>query len=87
WDEILTDDQIDIICGVYKVEWEDKGQSQTDHRVQLTEDVSWFPKPMAWKGCGLDVGFWSVDAESWYQHRVTRYLGGDFKCENQTQWR
>ncbi|KAK0468950.1 hypothetical protein IW261DRAFT_1296088, partial [Armillaria novae-zelandiae] len=80
WDEMLTDDQIDIICGVYK-------KSQTDRRVQLTEDVSWFPKPSVWKGCGLDVGFWSADAESWYQHRIARYIGGDFKCENQTQWR
>ncbi|KAK0222259.1 hypothetical protein IW262DRAFT_1270575 [Armillaria fumosa] len=80
WDEILTDDQIDIICGIYK-------KSQTKRRVQLTEDVSWFPKPMAWKGCGLDVSFWSADAESWYQHQITKYISGDFKCENQTQWR
>ncbi|KAK0483109.1 hypothetical protein EDD18DRAFT_1084331 [Armillaria luteobubalina] len=92
WDEKLTDDQIDIICGVYKVEWdEDKSQiqkkSQADHRVQLTEDVSWFPKPTAWKRCGLDVGFWSADAESWYQHRIAKYISGDFNCENQMQWR
>ncbi|KAK0502399.1 hypothetical protein EDD18DRAFT_1346981 [Armillaria luteobubalina] len=92
WDEKLTDDQIDIICSIYKVEWdEDKGQiqkkSHANHRVQLTEDVSWFPKPMAWKGCGLDVSFWSADMESWYQHRIAKYIGGDFNCENQTQWR
>ncbi len=49
--------------------------------------MSWFPKPTAWKGSGLDVGFWSADDESWYLHRVAKYLGGDFKCENQTEWR
>ncbi|KAK0196725.1 hypothetical protein F5146DRAFT_1129524 [Armillaria mellea] len=92
WDEVLTEDQIDIICGVYKVEWvEEKVQSRKkpegDRRGQLTEHVSWFPKPTAWKGCGLDVGFWSADDESWYMHRVAKYLGGDFKCENQTEWR
>ncbi|KAK0492852.1 hypothetical protein EDD18DRAFT_1357214 [Armillaria luteobubalina] len=92
WDEKLTDDQIDIICGIYKVEWdEDKGQiqkkSHADCRVHLTEDVSWFPKLTAWEGCHLDVGFWSADTESWYQHRIAKYIGGDFNCENQTQWR
>ncbi len=92
WDEVLTEDQIDIICGVYKVKWlEEKSQerkkAKNDHRGQLTEHVSWFPKPMAWKGSGLDVGFWSANDESWYLHRVAKYLGGDFKCENQTEWR
>ncbi|PBK59503.1 hypothetical protein ARMSODRAFT_899183 [Armillaria solidipes] len=80
WDEMLTEDQIDIICGVYK-------KAESDRRGQLTEHVSWFPKPTAWKGSGLDVGFWSADDESWYLHRVAKYLDGDFKCENQTEWR
>ncbi|PBK61852.1 hypothetical protein ARMSODRAFT_863277, partial [Armillaria solidipes] len=80
WDEMLTKDQIDIICGVYK-------KAESDRRGQLTEHVSWFPKPTAWKGSGLDVGFWSADDESWYLHRVAKYLDGDFKCENQTEWR
>ncbi len=49
-------------------------------RGRLTEHVSWFPKDTSWKGSGLDVGFWSADAESWYQRRVAKYLGGEFKC-------
>ncbi len=91
WDEMLTEDQIDIICGVYKVEWVEESnrrkKTESDRRGQLTEHVSWFPKPAAWKGSGLDVGFWSADDESWYLHRVAKYLDGDFKCENQTEWR
>ncbi|PBK62195.1 hypothetical protein ARMSODRAFT_865774, partial [Armillaria solidipes] len=79
WDEVLTEDQIDIICGMYKVEWVD----EKSHR----QDVSWFPKPTAWKGSGLDVGYWSADDESWYLHQVAKYLDDDFKCENQTEWR
>ncbi|KAK0187387.1 hypothetical protein F5146DRAFT_1064727 [Armillaria mellea] len=83
WDEMLTEDQIDIICGVYKVKREDGPHPSGE----LAEHVSWFPKDTSWRGCGLDVGFWSPDAESWYQRRLARYLGGDFKCENQTEWR
>ncbi|KAK0421736.1 hypothetical protein EV421DRAFT_1724385, partial [Armillaria borealis] len=92
WDEMLTEDQIDIICGMYKVDWQEekshgRKKAESDHRGQLTEHVSWFPKPTAWKGSGLDVGFWSADDKSWYLHRVAKYLDGDFKCENQTEWR
>ncbi|KAK0187160.1 hypothetical protein F5146DRAFT_899392, partial [Armillaria mellea] len=90
WDEMLNDNQMDVICGVYKVERaEDIGKSEKggDSRSQLTEHVSWFPKDASWRGSGLDVGFWSADAESWYQHWVAKYLGGEFKCENQTQWK
>ncbi len=78
WDEMLTDDQMDVICGVYKVERaEDAANSEKrgDSRGRLTEHVSWFPKDASWKGSGLDVGFWSADAESWYQRRVAKYLG------------
>ncbi len=35
----------------------------------------------------MDIGFWSSDAETWYQQHVARYLGGEFKCENQTEWK
>ncbi|KAK0185555.1 hypothetical protein F5146DRAFT_1005539 [Armillaria mellea] len=90
--EMLMEDQINIICGVYKVEWvEEKSngckKAKSDHQGQLTEHVSWFPKPMAWKGSGLDIGFWSANNEFWYLHQVAKYLGGDFKCKNQTEWR
>ncbi|SJL04698.1 uncharacterized protein ARMOST_08068 [Armillaria ostoyae] len=90
WDEMLTDDQMEVICRVYKVERaEDAGKSDKrgDSRSQLTEHVSWFPKDASWRGSGLDVGFWSADAKSWYQRRVAKYLGGEFKCENQTEWK
>ncbi|KAG7440413.1 uncharacterized protein BT62DRAFT_626628 [Guyanagaster necrorhizus] len=83
WNEMLTEDQIDVICGVYKVvEREEDLHPKDDCRGKLTERVSWAPKNTSWRGCGLDVGFWSPDAESWYQGRLVRYLSGDFKCEN-----
>ncbi|KAK0450502.1 uncharacterized protein EV420DRAFT_1646423 [Desarmillaria tabescens] len=90
WDEMLTEDQINIICGVYKVEREEsagKSGKKGDDCGRLTEHVSWFLKDASWRGSGLDVGFWSADAESWYQRRVKKYLDRDFKCENQTEWK
>ncbi|PBK58326.1 hypothetical protein ARMSODRAFT_851513, partial [Armillaria solidipes] len=77
WDEMLTDDQMDVICGVYKTE-----------RVTIeAEHVSWFPKDASWRGSSLNGGFWSSDAQSWYQRRVAKCLGGQFKCGNQTEWK
>ncbi|KIK42501.1 hypothetical protein CY34DRAFT_83476, partial [Suillus luteus UH-Slu-Lm8-n1] len=29
--------------------------------------LSWWPRPQAWAGSGLDVGFWSERCESWFQ--------------------
>ncbi|PBL01904.1 hypothetical protein ARMGADRAFT_1071418 [Armillaria gallica] len=90
WNEMLTDDQIDMICRVYKVERaEDAAKSEKggDSHGRLTEHVSWFPKDASWKGSGLDIGFWSTDTKSWYQHQVAKYLGGEFKCENQIKWK
>ncbi|KAK0183654.1 hypothetical protein F5146DRAFT_941907 [Armillaria mellea] len=81
---------MDVICRVYKVERAEdvrKPAKKGDSRGRLTEHVSWFPKDASWRGSGLDVGFWSADAESWYQRRVAKYLDGDFKCANQTDWK
>ncbi|KAK0503200.1 hypothetical protein EDD18DRAFT_1136860 [Armillaria luteobubalina] len=80
WDEMLTEDQIDVICGVYKVEREgdDRKKGFGAHRQLLAEHLSWFPKDASWKGSGLDY---------WYQRRVEKYLSGDFKCETQTEWK
>ncbi len=83
WDEKLTEDQIDVICSVYKVEREEgqgKKGERNDGWGRLTEHVLWFPKDASWWGCGMDVSFWSSDAETWY-------LGGEFKCKNQTEWK
>ncbi|PBK87403.1 hypothetical protein ARMGADRAFT_879438, partial [Armillaria gallica] len=90
WDEMPTDDQMDVTCGVYKIERvEDVGRSgiRGDGRGRLTERVSWFPKDASWRGSNLNGGFWSSDAQSWYQRRVEKCLGGQFKCENQTEWK
>ncbi|KAK0469430.1 uncharacterized protein EV420DRAFT_1257401, partial [Desarmillaria tabescens] len=83
WAEELREDQIDIICGTYKV------YNHSSKCISMTQDVSWFPKEGSFKNSGLDLGFWSADAEHWYLRRVKWYRDGHPKgrCQNQTEWR
>ncbi len=83
WAEELQEDQIDIICGTYKV------YNHSSRCISMTQDVSWFPKGASFKNSGLDVGFWSADAEHWYLRRVEMYHNGSAqgRCQNQMEWR
>ena len=43
-------------------------------------NVSWWPKQSAFEGSGLNVGYWSVGCENWFQNRlqvIRKYLVGD----------
>ncbi|KAJ3871399.1 hypothetical protein F5051DRAFT_340943, partial [Lentinula edodes] len=64
WDDQLTSEETDLICGTYEVATGMEGIQQTATR-------SWWPRPNSWKTCGLNCGYWSKDAESWFQKRMT----------------
>ncbi|PBK65546.1 hypothetical protein ARMSODRAFT_891747 [Armillaria solidipes] len=83
WEESLTKDQIDLLCGVYRV-YRSAAGSPTS-----TQDLSWFPRQCSFRNLGLDLGHWSPDSEDWYQHRVQMYLTADPKgrCLNQAEWK
>ncbi|KZP01974.1 hypothetical protein FIBSPDRAFT_771417, partial [Athelia psychrophila] len=59
WDDELKDEDIDTVCGVYKI-------YSGCHETQVSQS-SWWPKPNIWNGSGLDVGYWSPTCEVWYQ--------------------
>ncbi len=83
WEASLSESQMDVICGVYKVyNWSSNGYS-------LTQDISWFPKDGSFKQSALNVGFWTADTEQWYTRRVDMYLSADSEksCLNQSGWR
>ncbi|KAF9062808.1 hypothetical protein BDP27DRAFT_1140444, partial [Rhodocollybia butyracea] len=65
WDDQLTEEEIDLVCGTYEVMTD--GAMQTSFR-------SWWPRPAAWKVCGLNCGYWSRDAEQWFQTRLEHIL-------------
>ncbi|KAK0498534.1 hypothetical protein EDD18DRAFT_1158122 [Armillaria luteobubalina] len=79
----LSESQMDVICGVYKV------YNRSSNGYTLTQDISWFPKDDSFKKSALNVGFWTADTEQWYTRRVDMYLSGDSEksCLNQAGWR
>ena len=66
-DDKLTEAEMDLICGVYKV--------YTGLGTQCA-DCSWWPKQSVWELSGLNVGYWSPDCEIWFQaHLATIHQG------------
>ncbi|KAG1890840.1 hypothetical protein F4604DRAFT_1566529 [Suillus subluteus] len=57
FDDELSEEEVDFICGMYYV-YTNNG---------CIEKLSWWPRPQAWAGSGLDVGFWSTRCKSWFQ--------------------
>ncbi|KAJ6529249.1 hypothetical protein B0H19DRAFT_866381, partial [Mycena capillaripes] len=55
--EILTEEEIDIICGVYVVETADG---------QQLKYISWWPTPLAFGSSGLSTGWWNANCERWF---------------------
>ncbi|KAG2103649.1 hypothetical protein BD769DRAFT_1367311, partial [Suillus cothurnatus] len=45
----LSEEEVDFICRMYYV-YTNNG---------CIEKLSWWPRPQAWAGSGLDMGFWS----------------------------
>ncbi|KAK0436976.1 uncharacterized protein EV420DRAFT_1280911 [Desarmillaria tabescens] len=86
WEETLTEDQIDLLCGVYRVYRSAAGSAGS---LTFTQDLSWFPRQCSFRNSSLDLGHWSPDAEDWYQCRVQMYLTADPKgqCLNQAEWK
>ncbi|KAI0640347.1 hypothetical protein C8Q79DRAFT_921824 [Trametes meyenii] len=64
FDDALTAEEIDIICGTYKVA--DAGHVEPAH-------FSWWPRPMQWKTSGLNIGYWTRRAEEWFLLRLKKF--------------
>ncbi|KAJ4469377.1 hypothetical protein C8J55DRAFT_492089 [Lentinula edodes] len=73
WDDQLTLEEMDLICGSYEVA---TGFISKDG-IQQTAIRSWWPRSGAWKSCGLNCGFWSEDAEDWFLTRLHKILHMD----------
>ncbi|KAG2740647.1 hypothetical protein P692DRAFT_201687067, partial [Suillus brevipes Sb2] len=60
-DDNLSEEEVNFICGTYYV---------YTSKFPYIHKLSWWPRPLAWAGSGLDVGFWSERCESWFQTRL-----------------
>ncbi|KAK0477248.1 hypothetical protein IW261DRAFT_1290079, partial [Armillaria novae-zelandiae] len=82
WDDALTNDKINLLCGVYKIETGRRNGNEPQ-----CSFVSWFPKPAAWETSGLNIGFWSSDCKSWYQGRLNEINSPNPVLWTTNQWR
>ncbi|KAK6981383.1 hypothetical protein R3P38DRAFT_2808145 [Favolaschia claudopus] len=68
WDDCLTEQEIDLICGVYHIS---TGQFNPSAPLgQQTTTRSWWPRPSAMANSGLSVGWCTPMCEQWYQRRL-----------------
>ncbi|KAJ7823324.1 hypothetical protein B0H14DRAFT_2370220 [Mycena olivaceomarginata] len=65
WDDYLTDQEIDLICGVYHIS---TGKKQAS--IFCTTARSWWPRPSAMEQSGLNVGWWTPLCEQWFEKRL-----------------
>ncbi|KZP29617.1 hypothetical protein FIBSPDRAFT_688408, partial [Athelia psychrophila] len=79
WDDKLTDDELDLVCGVYKI-FTAPGTFQQS-------DASWWPKSSTWKNSPLNVGYWSPSCERWFQLRLAAIRAGKEKVKTAGKWR
>ncbi|KAF7349165.1 hypothetical protein MVEN_01438800 [Mycena venus] len=85
WDDQLTADELDLICGVYHV-----ATGQTDPNGienQQTTTISWWPRPVYFEKSGLNVGWWSPACQAFYQRRLSQINHGDATLCTQGQWK
>jgi hypothetical protein len=84
FDDTLSEEEIDFVCGTYYIERRKLSLVQIDcssantklflaHSIDV---VSWWPRPSAWNGSGLNVGFWSARCEDWFQKRLANIRDG-----------
>ncbi|KIM85942.1 hypothetical protein PILCRDRAFT_86667 [Piloderma croceum F 1598] len=77
WDDALLEDELNLICGVYKV------HTQSNQ----TSDSSWWPKQSVWMTSGLHIGYWSVACETWFQKRLEAIRNGTATLRTAAEWR
>ncbi|KAJ7655292.1 hypothetical protein DFH06DRAFT_497154 [Mycena polygramma] len=83
WDDCLTEEETDLICGIYHVA---TGQRLGQPNEQITT-LSWWPKPSAFNASGLNVGWWTPAWETWYQKRLQQLENGSAVLCTHAQWK
>jgi len=78
YDDKLTVDELDLICGVYKVRTQSTG-NQFSH-------LSWWPRQSPWLKSGLNWGFWTANDETWFQKRLQDIRAGKASALSSTEW-
>lgn len=80
WDDTLTSDEVDLICGVYYVAAKDGDQKQWT-------TLSWWPRPNVFDKCGMWTGYWNSSCEIWFQQRLDSIHCGEAKPLKAKEWK
>ncbi|KAI0349114.1 hypothetical protein OH77DRAFT_1415539 [Trametes cingulata] len=78
YDDALSAEDIDIICGTYKI-------FQLNHQDPVL--FSWWPRPPQWSYSGMHVGYWTPFCESWFCERLEAARAGDAVPYGAKEWR
>ncbi|KAJ6618822.1 hypothetical protein B0H10DRAFT_1794648, partial [Mycena sp. CBHHK59/15] len=86
WDDVLTENELDLICGMHKVT---TGNLNRETGVEQTANKSWWPSHSTWAGlrCGNNPGYWSYTCEKWYQERLSEIEAGKATPLTSSDWR
>ncbi|KAJ6487069.1 hypothetical protein C8R47DRAFT_979243 [Mycena vitilis] len=101
-DEALTTDEIELICGVYhiatgtnsfspfirfRLHWQTGQRDPSKVRNRQITSKSWWPRPAAFAGSALNVGWWTPACEHFYSNRLSKYNSGHFQIETAQTWK
>ncbi|KAF8196626.1 hypothetical protein K438DRAFT_1492840, partial [Mycena galopus ATCC 62051] len=75
--EALTQDEINLICGVYSIE---TGTHQLKY-------ISWWPTPTAFWSSGLNTGWWNTNCEQWFVKRLKEIERRSAKLHTYSEWK
>ncbi|KAF8200486.1 hypothetical protein K438DRAFT_1582735, partial [Mycena galopus ATCC 62051] len=78
WHEVLTENEIDLICGVYTVE------TGTGQQLKY---ISWWPRPSAFWSSGLNTGWWNANCERWFVKRLKEMKSTQVKLHTYSEWK
>jgi hypothetical protein len=79
YDEMLTQSEIDLICGVY-MQYDGAQFGNPTH-------ISWWPRPYIFSNSGLNFGCWTPFNERWFQGRLNAIREGMQKPLSSSEWR
>ena len=51
--------------------------------------ISWWPQDSAWNKSGINLGYWSPDAENWFRKRLDEIHSDNaaVRLRTQTHWK
>ncbi|RPD54156.1 hypothetical protein L227DRAFT_464545, partial [Lentinus tigrinus ALCF2SS1-6] len=78
-DDSLSEEELDIISGVYKV---------YTNQLNQTADVSWWPKHSHWvTHAGQYAGIWTQWNEKWFCDRLRSIYDGTARPKSSSEWK